>query len=155
MTDFASIAVKNIGKVTKNLTDEAVKSIDATYANVQKTVDLIYSTATTKRERMNYVNISGKRLSVTSSFKKSSGVRSVSNPDASYGVPVDTGNLRNSIKKEVTYSGLRKIIGRVWADEKMAPYAKYVEFGTSKMAARPFMRVALDRNMEKIRKIFS
>ena len=58
MTDFASIAVKNIGKVTKNLTDEAVKSIDATYANVQKTVDLIYSTATTKRERMNYVNIS-------------------------------------------------------------------------------------------------
>lgn len=33
-----------------------------------------------------------------------------------------------------------------------APYAAFLEFGTSKMAARPYMRPALEKNRERISK---
>ena len=50
--------------------------------------------------------------------------------------PVDTGNLRNSIT--VDAQGTR---ARVGAE---ADYAIYVEMGTSRMAAQPFMNPAAD-----------
>jgi len=52
-------------------------------------------------------------------------------------VPVDTGRLRASIG--FTYSTSRRVL-TVYADEF---YAAFVEFGTSKMAAQPFLRPAL------------
>lgn len=57
--------------------------------------------------------------------------------------PVDTGFLRNSITvDEVT--PMQAIIA------PHTDYAEYVEFGTSRMAAQPYMRPALDEHEGEI-----
>lgn len=53
---------------------------------------------------------------------------------------VDTGRLRASITHEV-HEGFLTVTARVGTNVK---YAIFLEFGTSKMAARPFLRPALD-----------
>lgn len=57
-------------------------------------------------------------------------------------VPVDTGYLRSSIGFTKTGEAARSgaVIQGV---EATAPYAGFVEFGTSRMAAQPFLRPAL------------
>jgi HK97 gp10 family phage protein len=57
--------------------------------------------------------------------------------DAKAGCPVDTGKLRESIDSEVEGDTAR--IG------SNVPYAGYVEEGTRKMAAQPYLRPALYR----------
>jgi len=52
--------------------------------------------------------------------------------------PVDTGNLRNSIRTEVAADGLSAVVGT------HVEYAIYQEYGTYKMAAHPYMRPAAD-----------
>lgn len=54
--------------------------------------------------------------------------------------PVDTGALRNSISREYTRGGhvLRGEVGPTVA------YARYVEQGTSRMRAQPYLRPATD-----------
>ena len=57
--------------------------------------------------------------------------------------PIDTGALRNSIQvDEVT--PVQAIIA------PHTDYAEYVEFGTSRMAAQPYMRPALDQHEREI-----
>lgn len=53
--------------------------------------------------------------------------------------PVDTGRLRASITHSLE-SDSRGLVGVVGTD---VHYAPYVEFGTSRMAAQPFLRPAL------------
>ena len=53
-------------------------------------------------------------------------------------VPVDTGYLRSTIGREKEGSS-RYVV------EATADYASYVEFGTRKMAAQPYLRPALER----------
>lgn len=60
--------------------------------------------------------------------------------------PVDTGNLRNSITHEV--EGQEARVGSA------LEYAKFVELGTSKMAAQPYLYPALEQNKGNIKKIF-
>ena len=50
--------------------------------------------------------------------------------------PVDTGELRGSENASVGAKELRLTAG--------APHGKYVEFGTRKMAAQPFMRPTVE-----------
>jgi HK97 gp10 family phage protein len=57
-------------------------------------------------------------------------------------VPVRTGRLRNSITYTVADGQL--IIMAT------APYAKYVEFGTRRMRAEPYIRPAIDVYMQAI-----
>ena len=60
---------------------------------------------------------------------------------------VDTGNLVNSIKSELVSSSDTD----AWANVGTGvEYAEYLEFGTSRMEARPFMRPAYDENVEQI-----
>ena len=50
------------------------------------------------------------------------------------------------------------VVGRIMAyaaDGSGDNYAKHLEFGTTQMAARPFMQPALDKNAKKIRGILS
>lgn len=54
--------------------------------------------------------------------------------------PVDTGRLRNSITHEVDMSDHAAIIG------SNVEYAAYVELGTSKMAPRPYLRLAAENH---------
>lgn len=53
-------------------------------------------------------------------------------------VPVDTGNLKNSIQTMME-SDVSAVVGTP------VHYAIYVEFGTSRMAARPYLLPALER----------
>ncbi len=75
----------------------------------------------------------------------------VTSPSPAGGPPgVDTGRLRTSITHEVERSG-KEIIGRVGTN---VDYAIPLEYGTSRMAARPFLRVGLNKNIPKIRQLF-
>lgn len=56
--------------------------------------------------------------------------------------PVDTGKLRASITTEVG-----KLEAEVGTNVE---YAQYVEFGTSKQSAQPFMRPALDKAITQL-----
>ena len=56
--------------------------------------------------------------------------------------PVDTGTLKRDVHTEVETSGstATALIG----NSKQVPYAAPQEFGTSKMAAQPYLRPGLD-----------
>ena len=66
---------------------------------------------------------------------------------ASEYVPVRTGKLRGTIRVEQSASGVEVIAGNDEVD-----YALPVEFGTSKMAAQPFMRRAAEGSTGDIEK---
>jgi len=68
--------------------------------------------------------------------------------DAKKNCPVKTGHLRRSITHVLSPNGKEAAVG------SNVEYAKFVELGTRKMAARPFLRNALRSNLSKIRKIF-
>lgn len=56
--------------------------------------------------------------------------------------PKRTGKLRDSIRA----SG--------FTIEARAPYSKFVEFGTKRMDAKPFLRPAIRESMDEVRNIF-
>ena len=62
--------------------------------------------------------------------------------NAKQNCPVDTGKLRASISTEV--GNLEAEVGT------NVEYALYVEFGTSKQSAQPFMRPALDKAITQL-----
>jgi HK97 gp10 family phage protein len=76
----------------------------------------------------------------------------VVNGDAKNIVPVDSGNLRNSIHGSVEVGSPTEIVGKVATSTEYAPY---VEFGTSKMGARPFLWPALNKNKKRINQLFA
>jgi HK97 gp10 family phage protein len=63
----------------------------------------------------------------------------------------DTGNLRNSIRWEVS-SEKEIVTGRVGSTQKEPPYGVYLEFGTSVIAPRPWLRPAMRNNENFIKK---
>lgn len=60
--------------------------------------------------------------------------------DAKQIVPVRTGRLQNSIQVAETREGGLVIVA-------LTSYASYVEFGTSRMFARPYLRPAIRKNL--------
>ena len=69
----------------------------------------------------------------------------------------DLGVLRSGITIDVDVER-GAVVGRIMAyaaDGSGDNYAKHLEFGTTQMAARPFMQPALDKNAKKIRGILS
>lgn len=65
--------------------------------------------------------------------------------DAKKATPVDTGRLRGSITSDV--SNIDEYECEVGTNVE---YASYVEYGTYKMAARPFLRPAYNTNIKKL-----
>ena len=59
--------------------------------------------------------------------------------------PVDTGNLKRSIRLQIRDNGLTA------EAEATADYAPYVEWGTRFMKAQPFMRPAFNSQKEKFK----
>lgn len=62
--------------------------------------------------------------------------------------PVDTGNLRNSITHETNAGALEEYIGT------NVEYAKYVEYGTSKTKAQPYLKPAANNHADEYKEIF-
>lgn len=62
--------------------------------------------------------------------------------------PVDTGNLRNSITHTTEPSDRSAYIGT------NVEYAPYVEYGTSRTKARPFLQPAAEDHVEEYMAIF-
>lgn len=79
--------------------------------------------------------------------------RRVSDPNAALGVPVRTGALQASIEQKVTRTKLMTYQGEVYT--KGIPYAGAMEYGTSRIAPRPFMRPAVSLNQDAIKRLFS
>lgn len=72
----------------------------------------------------------------------------VAEGDAAHLCPVDTGRLRASITRSTENGGLTGKIGT------NVEYAPYIEFGTSRSAAQPFLRPAIDDNKDAFDRIF-
>lgn len=94
-----------------------------------------------------------KRPMITKAQMKAEGRRTrVSDPNAQAGVPVQTGRLQGSITQDVerikggTFRGI--------IETKGIPYAGFIEHGTSKMRARPFMRPAIALTKDALKKVF-
>lgn len=68
--------------------------------------------------------------------------------DAKLRSPVDTGNLRSSISHKV---GTNK--ATIFVPQSV-PYGVFVEYGTSRQVAQPYLEPALRENKDKIIKIF-
>jgi len=64
--------------------------------------------------------------------------------------PVDTGRLKGSIRNEVTESDTY-VTGKVFTDVE---YARYQEYGTSRVPERRYMRGALADNRNLIKQKF-
>ena len=62
----------------------------------------------------------------------------------------DTGNLRESIRYE-TVNENNKVYGIVGSTQKNPNYAVYTEYGTTKMAPRPWLKPAMRSNSEFIK----
>lgn len=60
-----------------------------------------------------------------------------------------TGRLRASVSREVVWEGAQWV-GRVGSNVK---YAKWLELGTSRIAARPWLRRALIEMREQVKRI--
>lgn len=75
----------------------------------------------------------------------------VSDPNAELGVPVRTGRLQASVTQKIsrTKDGFEGVVGTRGID-----YAGYIEFGTSKMPARPFIRPAINLTQDAIKRMF-
>ena len=77
---------------------------------------------------------------------------------------IDLGALKSSIQSEISQRG-NQITGKVGSDTSIMAteagvgtdvnYGLYLELGTSKMAKRPHLRPALNRNEAKIDNIFT
>ena len=63
----------------------------------------------------------------------------------------DTGNLRESIRYEIHNEG-KEVYGVVGSTQKDPDYAVYTEYGTTRMAPRPWLRPAMEKNNKWIRK---
>lgn len=80
--------------------------------------------------------------------------RRVSDPNAKLGVPVDTGLLQSVVKKVVRRLGYGKFQGEVFVDLGVAPYGRDMEYGTTKVHARPFMRPAKELTQDALHRLF-
>lgn len=63
-------------------------------------------------------------------------------------VPVLTGTLKRSITHKPEVPKKEVLVG------SNLPYAPFIELGTSRMSARPYLRPALEANIPAIRRLF-
>src|SRR5690349_15220147 len=95
-----------------------------------------------------------RKMALIGEVVRAEAVKSVSMPTSTLGPSspgdpphIDTGKLRQSIFRKMIDSQT-VIVG------SSLKYAFYLELGTAKMAARPFLRPALYNSLQKIRRIW-
>ena len=125
-----------LSNIVPQVEGELNKTIDLCCKKVQD--DIQYSMAHTERDMS--------KTYYTNNKTKAHHPSLPGNPPAP-----DTGNLRESIRYEVHGEG-REIYGIIGSTQKDPDYAVYTEYGTSKMQPRPWLRPAMNKNNEWIRK---
>jgi hypothetical protein len=143
-------------KTIKNLNGEIEKVSKTLQKRTQQATNIVYIVATAKRAKISkeeYKASSNQYMRRIKEGKSAGKMKAyyVSDPNATVGVPVDTGALQESIKQEVVNKG-GKWQGRIFTDN---PYAKAIEYGTSKIAPRSFMRSALSEQSGVVKSIFN
>ena len=135
------IDLSKLSRLTDNLTKSIAKNDASLEKKMKMATDMVWRIAHQKRPM------------ITKSMMKSEGrSRRVSDPGAQAGVPVDTGRLQESIKKLVTRKRMMSYVGEIFT--KGVSYAGFMEYGTSKTKARPFMRPAVALTKDAIKKVF-
>lgn len=144
-----TFAIRGLDSIVENTRKWLDHKTNTLVDAMKESIDLVYNTAREKRPDIGFMEKTTMGVGRVS-FRKKKGIRIVSDPNAEYGVPVRTGALRMSIRKNVqgTYG---KVTGTVFTD---SPYAWFIEYGTQKITPRPFMRPAFDLNKDFIIKIF-
>lgn len=132
-----------LSKIAPQVENELGKTIELCCKKVQD--DIQYSMAHTERDMS--------KTYYTNNKTKAHHPSMPGNPPA-----VDTGNLRESIRYEVHGEG-KEVYGIVGTTQKDTPYGQYLEYGTTKggwggkgMAPRPWLRPAMIKNNDWIRK---
>lgn len=134
-----SVDTGNLDNVLGQINKERKRADTILFKKVSKATDIIYTIAHSKRPM------------ITKAVMRAQGRRTrVSDPEAKAGVPVRTGALQASIQKEVSQKS-NSVVGRIFTK---SPYAAFIEFGTSKMPARPFMRPALELAQDALKLMF-
>ncbi len=146
MSSFIPKRSDIVDKITSDFIS-ADKHIDkGLKMKMEAIVNVVYRTAKARRPKIS--------IAMQKALGRPAKGYRVSDPNAAAGVPVRTGDLQASIHKELTKKGSEKWIGRIFIDGPGMPYARFMEFGTSKIRARPFMRPAIHLNKEWIKKKF-
>lgn len=124
-----------LSKVAPQVEHSLVNTIKLCCKKVQD--DIQYSMAHTQRDMS--------KTYYTNNKTKAHHPSMTGNPPA-----VDTGNLRNSIRYEVHDEG-KEVYGVVGSSQMDENYAVYTEYGTTKMAPRPWLKPAMLKNNDWIR----
>jgi hypothetical protein len=140
-------------KRTFNIDPSSIERIARKFGDAIKLYDIEMERRTKTATHMVWAIAHQKRPYISTEQMKAQGrSRRVSDPGATLGVPVDTGLLQSSITEKVeriTYGKFRGII-----ETHGIPYASAIEYGTSSMKARPFMRPAILLTQEAIKKLY-
>lgn len=142
----ASAAVNKLHKKLKQSSDIEDKLIER---KVRLATQMVFQVAHQRRPYITNMQakLEGRRLIGKGKYHR------VSDPNAQAGVPVamiNGGTLQASVKTQFKQQG-RKFQGRVFVDSPGAEYGSFLEYGTSKMRARSFMRPAVNLTKEAIR----
>lgn len=136
-----------VAELGKKLADKTAKYDIEMQRRMNTATGLIWRTAHAKRPMISKAQMKAEGRTVR-----------VSDPNATLGVPVaavNGGRLQASVKQKVSRThGQMSFEGEISAGGALAPYATYLEYGTAKMPARPFMRPAITLNKEAIKRTF-
>ena len=151
---ITGVALGAIEKLGRDLGKKSAKYDAAMQKQMEVATTMTWNLAHQKRP---YISKQEQKLGFTT---KSGNVhhRRVSDPNAQLGVPVawkNGGTLQSAVLKVVTRIGFGKFQGKVWADEGRAPYAKRMEYGDSKVHARPFLRPARNIMSTQLKRLFT
>lgn len=148
---FFSFKPSDVQKVVKGLASIPEQIAVDFERKLTLATKIVWTTARIRRPKMTVAEL--KATGARRYFRNIDGKRReyrVSDPKAKLGVPVDTGELRESIKKDVKMQGLEKGYGIIYSN---SPYATAIEYGTSRIAPRPFMRQAMAEQGSVVKKI--
>ena len=137
-------------------------SLDSVISSIKKErvrADSLIRKKVTGATNIIYAVAHAKRPMITNAQAKAEGRKSlgkgkyerVSDPNAEAGVPVRTGALQASIQKSVSATS-KGWLGRIWTSW---PYAAFMEYGTSRVLARPYMRPAVVLTRSAIKVLFA
>jgi len=135
------INTDNLERLAKKIGNQSVKYDKVMKERVTRATEMVWRVAHARRPMISKAQM-----------KYEGRAKRVSDPDAKAGVPVDTGALQASITQRVTKTKSMSYQGEVAT--RGIPYAGYIEFGTSKMWPRPFIRPAVNLTKDAIKRVF-